>query len=224
MQTQIATRAAAPPAGIVLADSRGTVRDHLAQTIRDQRDMRVLGSYETIQETWQSIRRSRPQILLLDWRLPDAGAMTLLRRLSPGPDLNVIVLTEERRPEVLARAMILGARGAISRAARPQTVLRCARAVLNGELWFPRAVTRALRDHILSSAAGTQDVPSVDDRLTPREADVVREIAQGLRNAEIACELGISVLTVRHHLKAVFAKLNVSSRLELALLAAKDRL
>jgi DNA-binding NarL/FixJ family response regulator len=66
--------------------------------------------------------------------------------------------------------------------------------------------------------------PALDSILTPREVDVVRAISRGLMNQEIANELGISAQTVRHHLKSIFAKLGLSSRLELALLASKNRL
>lgn len=231
MQTHVQTGSATPPANVVLADSRERVRETLAQTIRDQRDLRVLAAYETTQQTWRSLRQTPPEILLLDWRLPDAGGMTLLRRLSPGPDLKVILLTEERSPEVLAQSMILGARGVISRTAHPDTVLRSARAVLNGELWYPRSVTRALRDHIAASRAGRLFpaaagalFPTLDELLTRREADVVREVSRGRTNLEIAGQLGISPLTVRHHLKSIFGKLHLNSRLELALLANSNRL
>jgi DNA-binding NarL/FixJ family response regulator len=225
MQPQILTPVPpAPPAGVVLADARTRLREHLAQTIRDQRDMRVLAAYETTQETWRFLRSSRPEILLLDWRLPDAGAMTLLRRLPPASDLKVILLSEEKDPDVLVQALILGARGVLSRSARPESVLRCARSVLAGELWFPRGVTRALRDQILARTHPQERVAGLVQVLTPREADVVRGVTHGLANREIAAELGISVQTVRHHLKAIFGKVHVSSRLELALLVAQNRL
>lgn len=224
MQPQILTPVPTPPAGVVLADARTRLREHLAQTIRDQRDMCVVGAYETTQDTWRSLRRSRPEILLLDWRLPDAGAMTLLRRLPPSSDLKVILLTEEKDPDVLVRALILGARGVLSRDARPETVLRCARAVLTGELWFPRGVTRALRDQILARTHPRQLFTGLGEILTPREADVVGGVSRGRPNREIAAELGISVQTVRHHLKAIFGKVHVSSRLELALLVTQNRL
>jgi len=223
MQTQVQTSIAIPPAGIVVADSSARVRGTLAQAIRYQSDMRVVAAYETTEDTWRSLRQCQPEILLLDWRLPEAGAMTLLRRLGPGSDLNVILLTEEKNPDVLAQAMILGARGAISGSSRPETVLRCARAVLAGELWFSRRVTRALRDHIVTSAP-RQFFPVLEEILTRRETDVVQAISRGRTNQQIAAELGISSLTVRHHLKAVFGKVHVSSRLELALLAVKNRL
>jgi DNA-binding NarL/FixJ family response regulator len=150
--------------------------------------------------------------------------MTLLRRLPPASDLKVILLTEEKDPDVLVRALILGARGVLSRGARPESVLRGARAVLAGELWFPRGVTRALRDQILARTEPRQLVAGLGHALTPREADVVGGVSRGRANREIAAELGISVQTVRHHLKAIFGKVHVSSRLELALLVTQNRL
>ena len=224
MQPHIQTSLAPPPVGIVVADSRQQVRANLCETIRHQSDMRVVGSFETSQDTWQSLRQRRPEVLLLDWRLPDSGGMTLLRRLNPSPGLHVILLTEERDPDILAEAMILGARGAISRSVSPVMLLRCARAVLAGELWFSRSVTRALRDKIVSGATPARPFQMLAEVLTPREQDVVKAVVRARTNREIAQELDISTQTVRHHLKSVFEKLDVSSRLELALLATRNRL
>jgi DNA-binding NarL/FixJ family response regulator len=224
MQPQVLRPAQATPAGVVLAEARTRLRDHIAQAIHGQQDMRILGAYETTRDTWRFLRRTRPEILLLDWRLPEAGAMTLLRRLPPASDLKVILLSEERDPDVLAHALVLGAHGVLGTTVRPETVLRCARAVLGGELWFPRDVTRALRDRILGRKRPARWVEGLGDALTPREADVVGAVSRGLSNREIAAELGISAQTVRHHLKAIFGKVHVSSRLELALLATQNRL
>jgi DNA-binding NarL/FixJ family response regulator len=224
METRFHTGGVSAPAGIVVADRRSRVRDRLTRTIGDQADMRLVGSFETSQDTWRSLRQRRPEVLLLDWRLPDTGAMTLLRRLSPTPRINVILLTDEQRPELLAEAMILGARGVLSPGVGPDTLIRSARAVLAGELWFPRSVTSALRDLIAAKTPPGHLVPVLEEILTPRELDVAREASRGRMNKSIAHELGISPLTVRHHLKSIFEKLDVSSRLELAVLAARERL
>jgi DNA-binding NarL/FixJ family response regulator len=185
--------------------------------------LQVVGSCETSREAWRSLRQSTPEVLLLDWRLPDTGGLALLRRLDPGPDLKVILLTDEQNPEVLAEAMVLGARGVVSGSAGPATLLRCARGVLAGDLWFPRRVTQALRDRI-NLRLSRRRYSVLEDLVTPREADVARAAGQGHTNRTIAAELGISHQTVRHHLKSVFTKLNVSSRLEMALLITQNRL
>jgi DNA-binding NarL/FixJ family response regulator len=223
MLTAVRTRGPLEPAAIVVADARARVRQNLERTLSDQSDMRVVESCETSRETWRCLRLSAPEVLLLDWRLPDTGGLALLRRLDPGPDLKVILLTDEQSPEILAEAMVLGARGVVSGSAGPSTLVRCARGVLAGELWFPRRVTRALRDRI-NLRSPRLHLPDLEDLLTPREAGVARAAAEGRTNRAIALQLGISHQTVRHHLKSVFAKLHVSSRLELALLVTQNRL
>lgn len=212
------------PRSIVVAGARSQVSNSIERTIGGRSDLRLVATCESSQDTWQYLRRHSVDVLLLDWWLPDTGAMSFLRRVSPGPDLNVILLTDERNPSILAQALILGARGAISRGVSGETILRCTQAVLKGELWFSRKVTRALRDQIATDQGPGCQYRTLEECLTAREADVVRLVGRGLTNMEIARELGISHQTVRHHLKSVFSKAHVASRLELALLAERDRL
>lgn len=220
----VEVRKYALPVGIVVADSRAGARRSLSERIAGQADLRVAGAFGTSQDTWLCLRRSQPDLLLLDSELPDSGGWTLLRRIGPDPDLCVILLTEERKADALAEAMILGARGAISRTARPEMLLRAVRSVLAGELWFPRAVTRALRDRILAGETAPRAHPAPGPGLTRREAEVLERVILARTDRQIAQELGISQRTVRQHLRSIFDKLDVSNRMELALLGVRDRL
>ena len=161
--------------------------------------------------------RTKPDIVLLDLRMPDGGGLALLDTIvSEKIDTKTVVLTAAISDEEVAQAIQKGAAGLVLKESSPDQLLECVRRVYAGERWLdPEAVTRV-------ETAGQAAAPAADDRaaaLTVREREVVRMIASGLRNRDIGERLSISENTVKVHLHNIYEKLGVEGRMELLLLA-----
>jgi two-component system nitrate/nitrite response regulator NarL len=173
-------------------------------------------------ETLECVRELAPDVLLLDWELPDTDILFLLRQLRRRQETHTVLLVDGVRSEDLTDAASLGASAALDRNVDAGVVVRCVHSVVEGEYWFQRGLTRALLDAVPDAPkAGRAGMANAGGRLTPRETDVMQAVARGKTNREIAGELKLSEHTVKQHLKQVFGKLDVSSRVELVLRIAK---
>ena len=183
--------------------------------------VRVVGAAASASAALADLARAAPDVLLLDLDLGDEDGIEWLPRLqAAAPRARALILTalrDEGRDEAALRA---GACGFVPKDAPADVVLRAVRAVAAGELWFEPAVLEARTGRASRPAARGSGLES----LTAREREVVALVVEGLRNEGIADRLGINEKTVRNHLTAVFAKLGVSGRLELVVLAYREGL
>lgn len=203
---------------VLLALGTANQRAHsLGDWLEDQPGIEIAGTSRTGRETIQCVRELGPDVLLLNWDLPDSDILFLLRQLRKRHETRTVLLIGDVSFEDLIGAVSLGAAGALDQAVDPETLARCIRAVVEGEYWFQRGLTRSLLDSISRPVVEAAPAESPDPRLTPRETDVMRALARGQTNREIASSLGMSEHTVKQHLKSVFGKLGVSSRVELVL-------
>lgn len=202
---------------LVLADDHPIVLDGLEQLFRLEDDIEVVAQCRDGAAALAAVESLRPDVLLLDVRLPRLDGITVLRTLGAQPiATRVVLLTAEIDDEQLIAAIDLGARGVVLKETAPALVVEAVRAVAAGELWLERGLgSRALK-RILVRDAGRRDVAR---SLTPRELEIVQLVAEGLRNRAIAERLCITEGTVKIHLHRIFEKLGVSGRLELALWA-----
>ena len=206
---------------IVIADDHAMLRHGLRQLIGTQEGMHVVGESDTGRQTLTLVRELEPDVLLLDQTLPDMSCFDILRRIRGLGGVRTILLAERLDLDEMTQALLLGACGAIEKTAGETVLFKCIRSVLGGELWFSREVTKVLLRHIDRSKELKHSPQELWDRLTRRENEVLRAVANGLPNREIASKLKISEYTVKHHLSRIFAKLRVANRVELALLASK---
>jgi len=196
------------PIRLVIADDHALFRQGLKSLLRLQADTEVVAEIECADEVRPSIIASRCDILLLDlqmdrWMMEDIQRLTRLTKL--------IVLTASESAESGVRALRLGARGIVQKRFAIETLMTAIRTVAAGLVWMPPTVqTEFARQE---SASG--------DELTPRESEIVRYVASGLRNAEVAERLSITESTVKTHLNNIFQKLGLRDRLELAHYAIK---
>ena len=197
---------------VLIADDHGVVREGLMALFQTARDIEVVGAVARADELRDAIERTRCDLLLLDlqldrWMTNEIGELAKLTK--------VVVLTGSPRAQDMIDAFNRGARGIVQKTFAAETVREAIRAVAGGLVWMPAD----LRRRLMSRSEG---VPS--EQLTRREVEIVRQVAVGLRNAEVAQNLSISVGTVKIHLNNIFNKLNIRDRVELTLYALRNRL
>jgi DNA-binding NarL/FixJ family response regulator len=184
----------------------------------------VIGECGRTDELLASVGQSRPDVLLLDQDLTEGRDVTLLRELlSHYPRLRVVVLLAGEPPDdYLGRAAAAGAAGFVLRQADPSLLVKAIRAVASGRPWIQRELTsRLIQDYVRVTTPVPTDMPT---GLSPRQRELLVLLAQGLRNRDIAQQLGLSEKTVKAHLTAVFRKLGVSSRVGAACYAVSQGL
>jgi DNA-binding NarL/FixJ family response regulator len=213
------------PIRIVLADDHPIVLQGLEQLFARQPDFDVVGTCADAQSALETVRAARPDVLVLDLRMPGTGGvggLDVLRHLSTESlPCRTVLLTAAVRDEEVVEAVRLGATGLVLKEASPDTLLAAVRSVHRGESWIDKeTVTRAFRSVIDREAAGKE----ITDAVTPRELEIVNMVAQGLRNKAIAERLGISEGTVKVHLHNIYEKLGVDGRIALMLCAREKGL
>lgn len=203
--------------GLVLADDHPLVLDGLANLFSQEEDITVLARCRDGEETLRAVRQHRPDVLILDIRMPGKNGLEVLRELHrEGLPTRVVLLTAGLDEDEVLEAVRLGARGVILKEMAPQLLVQCVRKVAAGEQWLEkRSFSRAL-EKMLRREAGARQVAGV---LTPREIEIVRMVASGLRNQQIADKLHISEGTVKIHLHNIYEKLQVDGRVALTLYA-----
>jgi DNA-binding NarL/FixJ family response regulator len=205
------------PIRLVLADDHSIVLHGLRQMFERLPDFEVVACCASGGAAITAVQAARPDVLVLDLRMQDQSGLAVLRTLAIGGlACPTVLLTATITDEEVVEAMRLGARGLVLKESQPGALIECVRRVASGEQWIQReTVTRALQSVLDREAA----VLEAGATLTPREIDIVRMIAQGLRNRAIAERLSISEGTVKVHLHNIYEKLGVSGRLELVLRA-----
>ena len=200
---------------VVLADDHPIVLHGLEQLFERQDDMEVVQCCPDGEAAVAAVRTLRPDILILDLRMPGQSGLHVLRVLAAERlPCRTVLLTAAIRDDEVVEAVKLGVMGLVLKESPSGALLDCVRRVARGEQSIERdAVTRAV-NRALGREAATGEVAGT---LTPREIEIVRMIAQGLRNRVIAERLTISEGTVKVHLHNIYEKLGVNGRLELIL-------
>ena len=207
---------------LVLADDHPIVLDGLESLFRLEADFEVVARCVTGEESLTAVRRHRPDVLLLDIHMPSKDGLTVLRELQREKlPTKVVLLAAVLEEEEVLDALRLGVRGMLLKELAPQMVVRCVRKVYAGEQWIEtHAFGRALQT-LLQREAGEREAASL---LTPREIEMVRMVARGLRNKELSERLAITEGTVKIHLHNIYKKVKVESRVELILYAQSKKL
>jgi DNA-binding NarL/FixJ family response regulator len=208
----------ARPIRVVLADDHALVREGSAELLERAGEIQVVGQAATGPEALELVAQQRPDVLVLDLSLPGMDGIEVCRRAKAAvPALAVLILTaHEERPYVLA-ALESGANGYLTKAARGREVIDAVRAVAAGQV----AISPRVASAVVGQALDRHAAPA-GTTLTPREIEVLRAVAQGLGNKQVAALLGLSERTVQTHLTHIFAKLGVGSRTEAVLTAVRQ--
>ena len=201
------------PISLILADDHPIVLDGLENLFRLERDFQVVARCKNGIEAMQEVLRHRPEVLVLDIRMPGKDGLEIAREIHKGKlSTRVVLLTAALDEEEFLEAVRLGVMGIVLKEMAPQILIQCIHKVHAGEQWIePRSARQAL-EKMLRREAGVRAIAHL---LTPREIEMVSMVAQGLRNKEIADKLCISEGTVKVHLHNIYEKLKVDGRLAL---------
>lgn len=202
---------------LVLADDHPLVLSGLQSLLAREPDLRVLACCADGRSALRAVEMHRPDILVLDVRMPRLDGLAMLQEVrSRDLPTRVILLAAELRAAQVAEATRLGVRGLLLKDAALNTLVQCIRTVHAGGQWPPHRSMASALDEWLRQSRDESDPAA---RLTARELQVVRCVARGLRNREIAVELAINEGTVKIHLHNACRKLNVEGRLALSVYA-----
>jgi DNA-binding NarL/FixJ family response regulator len=210
---------------VVIADDQALVRGGFRMILDAQPDIDVAGEAEDGKEALERIRELRPDVVLMDVRMPVIDGIEATRRLvAEGLGTRVLVLTTFDENEVVYDAMKAGASGFLLKSAPPARLVDAVRTVAAGDALLAPSVTRRLVEDFLRRPPPGQERPAAMDELTERELEVLRLIARGLANAEIAAALVVSEATVKTHVNRVLSKLGLRDRVQAVVLAYESGL
>lgn len=196
---------------VLVADDHFIVRSGLVALIDSEPDMKVVAEATDGAQAVELFAKHHPDVALLDLRMPASSGTQAIEAIRRGfPAANILVLTACNGDEDIHRALSAGARGYLLKSSTGDDLIPALRAVAAGQQWIPSDVASRL-------AARRED-----ETLTSREIEVLREIAKGRANKEIASHLAITENTVKDHLKNILGKLHVAARTE-AVTAAVQR-
>jgi DNA-binding NarL/FixJ family response regulator len=210
------------PTRIVLADDHPIVLQGLQHLFARHPDLEVVASCSGADEALAAARHMQPDVVVLDLRMPQRSGLDLLAVLGRElPNVRSVVLTAAITQDQVIEALKRGAAGIVLKESPPEQLIECVRRVSRGETFFDTdTVTQAMQ----AAASGSNTAPDGTAALTPRELEIVRMVAQGLRNRVIGERLVISESTVKVHLHNIYEKLGIEGRLELVLLAQQKGL
>jgi DNA-binding NarL/FixJ family response regulator len=199
---------------VVVADDQRVVRDGLTMLVGLIDGVEVVGTAADGAEAVELVERQRPDVVLMDLRMPRMDGVEATRQIrSRTPDTNVLVLTTYADDDSLFPALQAGARGYLTKDASAEEIEHAIRALVAGQTHLDPAVQQRLVSAVLDTRHGpTAEPPPLPDALTPREAEVLKLIAAGLSNAEIAKALVVSAATVKTHVNRIFYKTGARNR------------
>jgi DNA-binding NarL/FixJ family response regulator len=205
---------------LVLADDQDLVREGLRMMLDAEPDLTVVGEAADGDQALDAVRRHDPDVLVLDIRMPQLDGIEATRRLvASGSRTRVLVLTTFDLDEYVYRAMQAGASGFLLKDARREQLAAAVRTVAAGESLLAPAITRRLIEDFCRRPPPSAGTPEAASGLSDRELDVVRLIAAGLSNAEIASRLFLGETTVKSHVARILAKLDLRDRVQVVVFA-----
>ncbi len=207
--------------GILIADDQALVRAGFRMILEAEQDLRVLAEAKDGEEAVQAARRSQPEIVLMDIRMPKMDGLEATRRIiaaSRKPP-RVLMLTTFDLDEYVFDALHAGASGFLLKDVPPEQLVAGIRVVAEGDSLLSPSVTRRLIESFVREHPRTPESPPGLEELTVRELEILGLIARGLSNAEIAEQLVVSATTVKTHVARVLSKLDLRDRVQAVVLA-----
>jgi DNA-binding NarL/FixJ family response regulator len=208
---------------VLLVDDHEIVRLGLLTLINDRPDMEVVGEAGTAAEALRAVEHLRPQVILMDIRIPGEGGLEATRLISQRyPESKVVMLTSYADDELILRAIQAGAVGYVLKQVGNEELLRAISAASRGEALLDPATTSRLLSRVREAERKTEE--DAFRELSDREMDVLVELARGRTNAEIGGILNLSEKTARNYVSTILEKLHLNNRIELATYAVTHHL
>ncbi|MFZ0311527.1 MAG: response regulator transcription factor [Candidatus Korobacteraceae bacterium] len=213
-----------PPLRIILADSEAIFRVGMSRIFAQWEDLEVVAQTETLPQTLHAVALTPADVILFEVGLapsPADAVSEIAARALPGA--NLVVVTQRAGEQETVDFLRRGVRGILARAVSPELLVRCVRKVAAGETWLDKQgvnwVIEAYRTQALQGTAPQQQL-----RLSDKEMMIISGVTQGMKNKEIAVEVGTTEQVVKNYLRKIYDKLHVADRLELALYSMHHRL
>jgi DNA-binding NarL/FixJ family response regulator len=208
---------------VVICDDQAIIRDGLEMLLKLERDILVVGLAQDGAEAVEIAAAASPDVVLMDLKMPGMNGVEATRRIrAQRPQTAVLVLTTYDDDEWVFDAVRAGASGYLLKDTPREKVIEAIRGTAAGRAFVDPAVAGKLLDHTASRQM--QPASHLTDKLTEREAEVLRLMARGLNNADIAGRLHLSEGTIRNHVSAILSKLGASDRTQAAIIAIRHGL
>ncbi len=209
---------------VLIVDDHTLIREGLRQLLALEQDLQVVGEAADGPDALQKIRQLQPDVVLMDVQMPIIDGITLTRQITQEfPTIAVIILTIYQQDQKMLQAMKNGARGYLLKSASVLEVTQAIRKVHSGEVFIKPELTRAIVTEfrrLSDSSAADQGA----DMLSLKEIEIIRYVAAGLSNKEIAEKLAYSEKTVKNYLSIIFQKLHLRDRTQVAIFALRQGL
>ena len=208
---------------VVLADDQALVRRGFRLILETEPGIEVVAEAEDGQQAIDAVRRHRPAVVLMDIQMPGLDGLEATRRIlgQGGNQTRVLILTTFERDDYVFEALQVGASGFLLKTAPPEDLLTAVRVVSQGEALLSPSVTRRVIQEVTRHQRRAPRSPELD-RLTQRELEVLRLLAEGRSNAEIAAELYLSEASVKTHTSSILSKLGLRDRVQVVIFAYKQ--
>ena len=207
------------PVTIVATDPHPVFLIGLEQLFSAERDITLLARCSTAAETLREVQRHSPDILMMDIHLPDRNGMELISELKNSSlKVKVVILSHALNEEQTIEALRLGVQGVVLKTMPNHLLVQCLHKVAAGGVWMEKESIGLAFEKMLRREAGMRRLATI---LTPRETEVMGQVAQGLSNWQIAEGLHVTEGTIKIHIHNIYGKLGVNNRVDLTLYAQK---
>jgi DNA-binding NarL/FixJ family response regulator len=205
---------------VLIADDQALVRAGFRMILETDADIRVVAEAADGTQAIEASRRTRPEVVLMDIRMPVMDGLEATRQLlATSAPARVLMLTTFDLDEYVFDALIAGASGFLLKDVEPEHLMAAIHTIAQGDSLLAPSVTRRLIEAYVRDHQPTLQPPPGLDELTPRELEILTHVARGLSNAEIAEQLFLSPLTIKTHVARVLDKLNLRDRVQAVVLA-----
>ena len=210
---------------VVIADDQALVRAGLRMILESQADIEVVAEAGDGEEALAACKQHHPDVVLMDVKMPRLNGLEALRRITSVNDsTKVLILTTFDLDEYVYEAIRDGASGFLLKDVRPAQLIEAVRGVMDGDALLAPSVTRRLIEKFMRASRLPATTASLLGRLTPRESEVLKLVARGLKNSEIAETLFLSESTVKTHVARLLSKLELRDRAQAVVLAYESGL